>query len=61
MKWLVRIFAAIALLLLLAMLGAWLLFPSYAPALLERLTEETGMSIELREPGRPGLSGVSFG
>ncbi|MBN1928875.1 MAG: YdbH domain-containing protein [Chlorobiaceae bacterium] len=60
MKWVLRILAALVLLLLFVLAGAWVSFPWYAQALLDRLTAGTGASIELREPGRPGFSGIGF-
>lgn len=61
MKWILRIFAALALLVALVLAGAWISFPWYAPALVERLTAGKGVAVELKNIHRPGFSGIGFG
>ena len=61
MKWLLRILAALVLLVAIALAGAWFFFPSYAPALLERLTAGKGLAVKLSDIKRPALSGIGFG
>lgn len=61
MKWILRIFAALALLVALVLAGAWISFPWYAPALVERLTTGQNVAVELNNIHRPGFSGIGFG
>ncbi len=61
MKRLLRLFAALLLLLALAAAGVWYAFPRYAQHLVDRALQESGVKARLHDPGRPGLSGVNFG
>ncbi|HHE32289.1 MAG TPA: hypothetical protein ENL07_06595 [Chlorobaculum parvum] len=61
MKWILRIFAALALLLVLILAGAWISFPWYAPALVKRLTAGKSVAVEMKNIHRPGFSGIRFG
>jgi len=60
-KWLLRIFVALLLLATVVFAGAWFTFPWYAPALIERLIAEKGVTLELSNLKRPGFSGIGFG
>ncbi len=60
MKWLARIIGLLLLLAALAVFGAWLAFPWYAQALIDRATAGKGIAVKLHSPGRPGLSGIRF-
>lgn len=60
MKWLARIIGLLVLLATLTVCGAWLAFPWFAQALVDRATAGTGVVVKLHSPGRPGLSGVGF-
>ncbi|NTW55064.1 MAG: hypothetical protein HGB15_10000 [Chlorobaculum sp.] len=60
MKWLPRIIGLLFLLAALTVFGAWLAFPWYAQALVDRATAGTGVVMKLYRPGRPGLSGLGF-
>ncbi|UWX57150.1 YdbH domain-containing protein [Chlorobaculum sp. MV4-Y] len=60
MKWLLRIIETLLLLAALAAFGAWLAFPWYAQALIDRATVGKGIAVKLHSPGRPELSGIGF-
>ncbi|NTU53408.1 MAG: hypothetical protein HGA97_06870 [Chlorobiaceae bacterium] len=61
MKWPLRIFGVVLLFTALVLFGAWVTFPWYAQALLDRLTTGKGVVIELRNASLPRLSGAGFG
>lgn len=61
MKWVLRIFLAALFLLFVCAAVAWLAFPRYAQALIDRAVEGTNISIRVDDPGLPGLGGISFG
>jgi hypothetical protein len=59
-KWALRILGVLLLLATLGITGAWLLFPWYAQGLLDHAVGQ-GISLKLRDPGRPAPSGMRFG
>ena len=60
MKWTLRILGTLTLWALLSVAGAWLTFPWYAQALLDRVSAGSGIRLQLHEPGRPDASGMGF-
>lgn len=61
MKWVLRIFIAALFLLCVCAAVAWLAFPRYAQALIDRAVEGTNISIRVDDPGLPGFRGIPFG
>ncbi len=60
MKWLLRIFIVLLLLLTLLSAAAWLSFPRYAQPLLDRALRGMPLRIEVSDIGRPTISGIDF-
>ena len=60
MKWLLRISGALLLCAVLASVGAWIAFPWYAQALIDRAVAGRGIVLKLNDSGRPGISGLRF-
>lgn len=60
MKWLLRIFIALLLLLTLLSAAAWLSFPWYAQPLLDRALKGTPLRIEVTDIAPPAISGIGF-
>ncbi len=61
MKWLLRILLAAMLLMIAVGAVAWYAFPRYAQLLIDRAVEGKNISIQVDNPGMPGLGGIPFG
>jgi hypothetical protein len=59
-KWLQRIIAALVILPLVLLAGAWISFPWYAQFLLDRTLQGTPFTIKISGIGIPGFSGAGF-
>ncbi len=61
MKWILRIFLAALLVVIVAAAVGWYAFPRYAQTLIDRAVQGKNISIRVENPGLPTLSGIPFG